>query len=55
MGYKFYINKNITSQINKPYIVSVSGLTVKDNFDNYRGIIKNLDISGLNLIYLVQM
>ena len=49
MGYKFYINKNITSQINKPYIVSVSGLTVKDNLTIIDELLKNLDISGLEL------
>lgn len=49
LGYKFYTNTNLTSLIDKPYIVSVSGLTAQDNFNIIEELVRNEMISGLEL------
>ena len=41
LGYKFYTNTNLTSLIDKPYIVSVSGLTAQDNFNIIEELVIN--------------
>ena len=49
LGYKFYTSKDIAGSFKKPYIVSVSGLTVKDNLIIVEELIKNKQISGIEL------
>ena len=49
LGYKFYTDTKVTSLIDKPYIVSVSGLTVDDNLTIVEELINNNQISGVEL------
>jgi dihydroorotate dehydrogenase (fumarate) len=53
MGYKFYMDDNLTKEFNKPYFISVSGMTEKDNVKIIEDIVKSINhgnvISGIEL------
>lgn len=50
LGYRFYTSKKLTSKlIGKPYVVSVSGLSIEDNLIIVKELVKNKKISGVEL------
>ena len=47
LGYKFYID--ISKTIQKPYLISVNGLTLSDTKEIIRNIIQDVNITGIEI------